>query len=579
MDFWIGVDTGGTFTDSVIIDEAGVITRGKALTTPKNFLVGVEGSLTAAAERLHSTLPQVLSNTRVFCFGTTIGTNAVATRTGTKTGMVTTTGMGDIVHIARGMSKWGGLPEAEIKHMATTRRSYPIVPKNLIKEVHERIDWKGSIVCKLSSEEIKKAIADLVDQGVQSIAVCFLWSFRNNMHEKEAKRIVSELYPNIYCSASHEIMPIQGEYERFITTVFDCYIGPITDKFLKSLRVWLESNGLKSRLLVMKADGGCAFSDEVLPVATIHSGPAGGVMGVRFLGELLGYKDIISADVGGTTFDVSIIRDGKVSYSRDPVIEKHHTLYPTVDLTSIGAGGGTIIWANSETRTVHVGPMSAGSDPGPACYGLGGEEPTLADASLVLGYLNPDYFFGGAMKLDMGKATKALQKVATQVDMDIPQVAAGAYDILNARMSDLITGVTVRRGYDIRDFTLFVFGGAGALHAAAIGSETGVKNIVIPVSAATYSALGLATSSLLHSHVKYSYNKLPMDMKIFNQHFEELDAAVARDLEHDGVKEEDRIIQYYLDMKYGLQIHVVRVEIEKKSYGLDEADLIASLLS
>ena len=326
----------------------------------------------------------------------------------------------------------------------------------------------------------------------------------------------------------------------------------------------------------MKADGGCAFSDEVLPVATIHSGPAGGVMGVRFLGELLGYKDIISADVGGTTFDVSIIRDGKVSYSRDPVIEKHHTLYPTVDLTSIGAGGGTIIWANSETRTVHVGPMSAGSDPGPACYGLGGEEPTLADASLVLGYLNPDYFFGGAMKLDMGKATKALQKVATQVDMDIPQVAAGAYDILNARMSDLITGVTVRRGYDIRDFTLFVFGGAGALHAAAIGSETGVKNIVIPVSAATYSALGLATSSLLHSHVKYSYNKLPMDMEIFNQHFEELDAAVARDLEHDGVKEEDRIIQYYLDMKYGLQIHVVRVEIEKKSYGLDEADLIAS---
>lgn len=576
MAYMIGIDTGGTFTDAVIVDEKGTITRGKALTTPKDFIVGVEGALKAAAGRLQATLGQILSETRVFCFGTTIGTNAIATRSGAKTGMIVTMGARDAIYIARGMSKWGGLPEAEIKHVAVTRRPEPIVPKNLIREIQERIDWKGSVVCKLSPEEVRGAVKSLAEQGVESIAVCFLWSFQNNAHEKEARRIVSELYPNIYCSASHEIAPLQGEYERFITTVFDCYVGPVTSKFLKSLKAMLENKGLKARLLIMKADGGSAFSDEVLPVATVHSGPAGGVIGARFLGELLGYKDIVSADVGGTTFDVSVIRDGRVSYSREPVIEKHHTMYPTVDLTSIGAGGGTIIWTDPETKTLHVGPKSAGADPGPVCYGFGGTEPTITDAALVLGYLNPDYFFGGTMELNKENATKALEKVAREVGMNVVQVAAGAYDIINAHMSDLVTGVTVRKGYDIRDFTLLCFGGAGPVHGAALGSETGIKEVVIPRGAATYSAIGLATSSLLHSRVKYSYNKLPMDMNTFNQYFGDLDAAVSADLERDGVKKEDRIIKYYLDMKYGLQIHVVRIEILRKKYGVDEADLVAN---
>ena len=427
MAYMIGVDTGGTFTDAVIVDEKGTIVRGKGLTTPKDFIAGVENALNAAAEHLQAPLQNILSETKAFCFGTTIGTNAITTRSGAKTGMITTTGARDATYIARGMSKWGGLPEAEIKHVAVTRRPEPIVPKTLIQEIQERIDWKGAIVCELSPEEVKRAVEDLVKQGVESIAVCFLWSFRNNLHEKEAERIISELYPDIYCSASCEIAPLLGEYERFITTVFDCYIGPATSKFLQSLSMTLKNKGLKGGLVVMKADGGCAFSDEVLPVATIHSGPAGGVMGARFLGELLGYKDIVSADVGGTTFDVSLIRNGKVSHSREPIMEKHHTLYPTVDLTSIGAGGGTIIWADPEMGTLHVGPKSAGSDPGPVCYGFGGTEPTLTDAALILGYINPDHFFGGTMKLNQDKATKSLERVASQVGMDVTQLAAGAY--------------------------------------------------------------------------------------------------------------------------------------------------------
>jgi len=548
----------------------------QALTTPKNFITGVENALHTAAENMQTPLEQILGETKVFCFGTTVGTNAIATRSGVKTGMITTMGAKDTIYIARGMSKWSGLPEAEVKHMAMTRRPEPIVPKSLIKEIQERVDWKGSIVCKLLPDEIRDAAKSLVEQGVESIAICFLWSFQNNVHEKEAKKIISDLYPNIYTSASHEIAPLQGEYERFITTVFDCYVGPIVSKFMESLRRTLKNKGLRARLLIMKADGGSAFSDEVLPVATVHSGPAGGVIGARFLGELLGYSNIVSADVGGTTFDVSLIMDGRVSYSREPVIEKHRVLYPTVDLTSIGAGGGTIIWANPDTRTLHVGPMSAGADPGPACYGLGGTAPTLTDATLILGYLNPDYFFGGRITLDHNKAVKSLESVADQLGMDVTQVAAGAYDIINAQMSDLLTGLTVRRGYDIREFTLFIFGGAGPVHAAAIGGETGIKEIVIPTGAATYSALGLATSSLLHTHVKYAYHKLPMDMNILNQYFEELDTAVSADLERDGVKREDRTIRYFLDMKYALQIHVVRIEVTRKKYGTNESDLIAS---
>lgn len=564
--YTIGVDVGGTFTDTVMVDEEGRVNSGKSMSTPPAFVDGVMNSLADAAEERNITLEELLASTRLLAIGTTIGTNAISTRTGARVGVITTVGHRDAIHIARGMSKWGGLAEAEIKHMAVTRKPDPVVPKTMIEEVRERIDRDGEVVCPINTEDVRQATERLKATGVEGIAICFLWSFKNPGHEQTAKKIVKEVFPEAFISSSHEVAPVIGEYERTITTVFDCYIGPIMREFLSTITQKLEARGLKCKIVVMKADGGCAFSTDILPVATIHSGPAGGVIGARYVGELLGYENIITTDVGGTTFDVSLIRDGAVHYAREPVMGKYHVCYPTLEITSIGSGGGTLVWVNPQTGTLHVGPDSAGAKPGPACYGLGGTQPTVCDADLVLGYLDPDYFLGGKMKLYPEKAYGALKKVADQLGMDVVELAAGVYDIINSHMLDLINGITVRHGYNPRDFVLFCFGGSGPSHLPAFAGALGVKEIIIPCEASTYSALGLAIADLLHTHMLFDYNKLPMDVGRVNKNFKLLEERAWADLEKDGVSEADKRINYFLTMKYGLQIHEIRVPVPRKKY-------------
>ncbi|MBW1802281.1 MAG: hydantoinase/oxoprolinase family protein, partial [Deltaproteobacteria bacterium] len=564
--YTIGVDVGGTFTDTVVVDDEGQASSGKSMSTPPAFVDGVMNSLADAAEERGLTLEGLLASTRLFAIGTTIGTNAISTRTGARVGIITTVGHGDAIHIARGMSKWGGLPEAEIKHMAATRKPDPIVPKTMIKEVRERIDRDGQIVCPLNTEDVSRAAEDLKANGADSIAISFLWSFKNPDHEQKARKIVGELYPEMFVTTSHEVAPVIGEYERTMTAVFDCYIGPIMRDFLSAITRKLETRGLKSNIVVMKADGGCAFSTDVLPVATIHSGPAGGVIGAKYVGELLGHENIITTDVGGTTFDVSLIRNRSLHYAREPVMGQYHVCYPTLEITSIGSGGGTLVWVNPQTGTLHVGPDSAGAKPGPACYGLGGIRPTVCDADVLLGYLNPEYFLGGKMKLHPEKARDALKTVADPLSMDVIEVAAGVYDIINAHMLDLINGITVRHGYNPDDFVLYCFGGAGPSHLSAFAGEMGVKEIIIPREASTYSALGLAIADLLHTHVLFDYNTLPMDADRFNRNFKILEDNAWSDLENDGISEKDRTINYFLNMKYGLQIHEIRVPVARKTY-------------
>jgi len=569
--YTIGVDVGGTFTDTVIIDEEGRASSGKSMSTPPTFVDGVMNSLADAAEERNLALEEILGSTRLLSLGTTIGTNAISTKSGAKVGVMTTVGHRDAIHIARGMSKWAGLPEAETKHMAATRKPEPIVPKTMIEEVRERIDLDGEIVCVLNTEDVRQATERLKAKGAEGIAICFLWSFKNPVHEQAAKKIVEEAFPEVFVSTSQEVAPVIGEYERTITTVFDCYIGPIMKEFLATIAQKLESKGLKAKIVVMKADGGCAFSTDILPVATIHSGPAGGVIGAKYVGELLGHDNIITTDVGGTTFDVSLIRGGLLHYAREPVMGQYHVCYPTLDITSIGSGGSTLVWVNPESGTLHVGPASAGAKPGPVCYGLGGTQPTVCDADLILGYLDPGYFLGGKMKLYPEKARSALNEVAGHLGMDVVELAAGVYDIMNSHMSDLITGITVRNGYDPADFVLYCFGGAGPAHLPAFAGELGVKEIIIPQEASTYSALGLAIADLLHTHMLFSYNKLPMNSTEFNKNFKLLEERAWADLENDGIPEKDRAISYFLTMKYGLQIHEIRVPVARKVYS--ESDI------
>ena len=571
MMYTVGIDVGGTFTDTVVVDEEGRAGSGKSMSTAPTFVDGVINSLTDAAEDRNITLDELLASTRMLAIGTTIGTNAISTRTGSSVGVITTVGHGDAIHIARGMSKWAGLPEAEIKHMAATRKPDPIVPKSMIVEVRERIDRDGRIVCPLSTEDVRRAAEELKAKGVESIAICFLWSFKNPIHEQTAKKIVKECYPEVFVTTSHEVAPVIGEYERTITTVFDCYIGPVMREFLSAITRKLEARGLKSKIVVMKADGGCAFSMDILPVATIHSGPAGGVIGAKYVGELLGHENIITTDVGGTTFDVSLIRDRSLHYAREPIMGKYHVCYPTLEITSIGSGGGTLVSVNPQTGTLHVGPNSAGAKPGPACYGLGGTQPTVCDADVVLGYLNPEYFLAGKMRLYPEKAYEALKKAADSLGMEVVELAAGVYDIINAHMSDLINGITVRHGYNPKDFVLYCFGGAGPSHLSAFAGELGVKEIIIPREASTYSALGLAIADLLHTHALFDYNELPMDADRFNRNFKQLEEKAWSDLDNDGINEQDRTINYFLTMKYGLQIHEIRVPVARKTYS--ESDI------
>jgi N-methylhydantoinase A len=573
--FRIGVDIGGTFTDSIVIDEnAGTLNVGKSLSTPPNYKKGVIDALRVAAAGLSTTLEELLKQTRMFSLGTTVATNAIMTRSGVRTGLITTRGFEDVIHMARGTSKWAGLPEADIKHVAATHKPEPIVPKELIEGLIERIDRDGEVVCPLDGELTRKQIQRLLDNGVESIAVSLLWSIRNDAHEQEVARIIREISPDIYVALSSEIAPVVGEFERTITTVLDAYIGPVTQRFLKELSRDLRDSGLKPELLVMKADGGSTFVSEVKPVATTHSGPGGGVVSAAYLGQILGYENIITSDVGGTTFDVSLVVNGKLMYSREPSIGRFNVVYPTIDITSIGAGGGSVAWIETASKVLHVGPKSAGAYPGPVCYGFGGSVPTVTDACLALGYLNPGYFLGGRIKLDYDAAVKALEALGAEIGMSLSEVSAGIWQIVNAGMAELVRGLTVRRGRDPRDFLLMAFGGAGPMHCAWYGSELGAQEAVIPIAASTESALGLAVADILHTRESPFFQLLPLNTDEFNQSLAFLEEKIVDSLQKDQVREEDRLINYFLDMKYGLQYHVLRVPIQRKTYGAEDGDLL-----
>ena len=567
MGYTIGIDTGGTFTDLVVIGEKGAVTTGKALSTPPTFTEGIMNGLENTARSLGTSIEGLLKETDVFVLGTTVATNTIINRSGAKTGLIATVGHEHVHHIARGgLSKWTGLSESETREAYRTKKVEPLLPKALAKGVVERIDWKGSVVCPLDVGDARQAVRSLVEQGVESIAVCFLWSFSNPVHEKELAKILSEEYPHIYSSISHELAPSLGEYARANTTIIDGYIGPATREFLISLDRLLSGKGLKHPMLVMQAHGGCVVGREARPFTTFSSGPAAGVIASKYLGELLGHENIITTDVGGTSFDISLIVKGLLTYAREPVVARFPVSFPMVDVISIGAGGGSIAWIDPLTGLLRVGPKSAGAFPGPACYGFGGTEATVTDADLVLGYLNPDYFLGGTMKLYPEKAHQAIKKLADRLGWDVTTTAAGIYDIVNAQMADLVRSATIERGYNPSEFALFGYGGNGPMHAAIYAGELGVSKIIIPSVASTFSAFGSATSDILHSHRMFRFSPMPMDADGFNESFRTLEQMVNEELQGDGIKKEDRVFNYAVDMRYGAQYYALRMPVERKTY-------------
>ena len=574
MKYYCGIDTGGTFTDCAVIDETGKITIAKRPSTPEDYSVGLFNALDACSERIGISLETLLQSTEHLFLGTTVGTNALLQMKGAKTGIITTRGHKDSLLIMRSAGRSVGLPIEKLLHVSRHKKPEPLVPRRLISEVSERMDWKGDVYLPLNEAEAEEAIRSLVAEGVDAIGVCLLWSIVNPDHEKAIKDMIRKIAPDVFVSCSHELIAKRGEYERTVGTAINCFIGPTMSEYIEKIEKRSTSLGYEKPILVLQVTGGVVPSNEVTqtPLYTISSGPAGGLTGSSFMAEHMGYDNAIITDMGGTSFETGIIYNGDPLTASETVINQYVFMMPRLDVQSIGSGGGSVLWVDEISGTLKVGPESAGADPGPACYG-NGNKPTITDANLVLGYLNPDNFLGGNMRLDRDKSIEAIKPLAEKMGMEVHELAAGAVKIAESKMAELIRQMTLQRGLDPREFVIFAYGGAGPTHACQYAKELGIKRVVIPLGtiSATWSAFGTLCADILHVYEKSDLLSQPFDLAYINKVFTDLEAQGLKQLEEDGVEADRIVFERFVEMKYKMQIHQLSVPVP--SGQLSDADL------
>lgn len=484
----IAADIGGTFTDLTAVDEHGVFHTAKTLTTPHDQAEGVLNGLDKLGARL--------AETELFLHGSTIAINAVLQRDGARTALITTEGFRDVYEIGRG--------NRSEPYDLFFGKPVPLVPRRLRREVPERVLADGSVRTPLDLERAAAVIEELKAADVESVAVCLLHSYANPEHEIRLGRLINELWPQAYVTLSHEIMREYREYERTSTTVLNAYVGPVVSRYLDSLTARLAERGFTGRLLVMQSNGGIMSVDTARrgPVRMMESGPVAGVIGAAALAGGLGMPRLIPFDMGGTTAKTSLVKDGQVDISDGYFIggyaTGHPMTLPVVNIVEVGAGGGSIAWVDP-AGALKVGPVSAGAAPGPACYGLGGERPTVTDANLVLGRIGADGFLGGEMPLDTEAARRAItEHVARPLGLDTLTAARGIITIADAQMSLAVRAVSVEKGEDPREFALVAMGGAGPLHAVSIARELNIGTVVVPVLPGQYSAKGMLSCEVRH---------------------------------------------------------------------------------
>ena len=565
--YLVGVDIGGTFTDCVVIDESGSVTTAKAPSTPGNFAQGMIDAIAAAAGKLGLEPARLYGEVALLSHGTTVGTNAVVQKRGARIGLITTKGHNDVIHIMRGSRGIGGRDVRQVVHFPESQKPDPIVPKRLIAGVSERVDCFGKVVVPLNEAEAEAAIRHLLDQGVEAIAICFLWSFLYPDHEHRVRDMVAKLAPQVFVTCSADLVPKWGEYERTTATAINAYIGPLTSGYLNQLDRRLTQLGYRQPLQITQCGGGTISVDKAMeaPLLTLDSGPVSGVTGSLYLGRLMSYPNIITTDMGGTSFDVGIIFEGKPAYSFVSNVNQYEYFIPKVDIQAIGSGGGSLVRIDEATKTMRVGPESAGAVPGPVCYGKGGSVPTVTDADLVLGYLNPENFAGGSIKLDKPKAEAAIQDIARRLGMSLPDCASGIARIAEFQMADIIRKMTVGKGFDPRDFVLFAFGGAGPAHAGIFARELGVAKVVIPQreTASTWCAFGAASADILHIHERVDIMASPFAAERINGNLERLEELARRQMAKDAIAPARQRLQFSVDMRHKGQINEVEVMLEE----------------
>jgi N-methylhydantoinase A len=570
------VDIGGTFTDCVLLDETTNTRIAKSLTTYEEGLEqGFFNSINKAAAKLGYNEDEVFGDIKRISHGTTIVTNTLVEKEGTKTGLITTKGHEDVVIIQRGQGRAVGEPPERITNIFLDKPD-PVVPRNLIYGINERIDSDGEVVVPINLSEVREAANDLVSDGVGAIAISFLWSFQNKSHEIEAKEVVEEeVDDDIYVSISSEISPTNGEYERTVATCLNSRVGPVSKSYLNNLdQSLIEDKGYDGPLTIMQANGGTATIQRAgdKPIGLAGSGPSGGMRGSERLLEERDESNMIVTDMGGTSFELGLIADGNPLIENRPVIQKHPYFLTKLDIKSIGAGGGSIAKLEEGTGSLKVGPESAGSDPGPACYGLGGKHPTVTDADLVLGYIDPQTDFGVGASNPKDKATNAIENLADKVGLGTLETARGIYEITNSKMANLAKQEVSGRGYDPRDFILISYGGAGPIHAAAYARELSARSIVVPGSIApVWSAYGISQSDILYDIEEEVSLHPPYNPTMLQKTFKNLEDRGRTLLEDSGVDEENMKIERFANMQYEEQLGQLEVPVSDSS--VDHEDI------
>ena len=571
-----GLDIGGTFTDCVLVDDRGRVVSAKAPSTPGDFAEGLMNALAAAARKCGRPVADLLADTALVSHGTTVGTNAIVQKRGARIGLVTTRGHNDVIHIMRGSRGLDGREVRQVVHIPESRKPTPIVPKRLIRGISERVDCFGEVVVPLNERQAERAVRELLAEDVEAIAICFLWSFLEPAHERRVRDMVRDLAPGLFVTCSHELVPKWGEYERTTASCLNAYVGPVTTSYLAEIETRLDRAGYRAPLQITQSAGG-TIPVEVArrsPLLTLDSGPVAGVMGSRHSAGAMGYENVITTDMGGTSFDIGVIHGGEPAYSFRSKVHQYEYYLPKVDIQAIGSGGGSMVRIDEVTGTLRVGPESAGAEPGPICYGRGGTVPTVTDADLVLGRLNPDNFAGGAMRLDVPAARRAIGAVAERLGMDVDACAAGISQIVEFQMADLIHKATIQKGFDPRDFVVFAFGGAGPAHAGVFAAELGVSKVVIPqrATASVWCAFGAASVDLLHIYEQVDIMASPFDRERVNALLASLRGQAEAQLLADGVPRKRHRFRYALDMRHKGQIHEVEVGLDEMPVGRSESE-------
>jgi N-methylhydantoinase A len=547
----VATDIGGTFTDLVYSDNNGNFGVAKTHTTPSKFEEGVMNVLQKSMIN-----PQSID---MFIHGSTVIINALTERKGVKVGLISTQGTRDVLEIAR-----GNRPDL---YNFRYQKPSPFVERYLRMEVEERLNYRGEIISPLNETQVPAILEFFKKENVGAIAVCYLHSYINPIHEKKTVDLIKQLWPEVAVTASYEITKEWREYERTNTTVLNSYVKPIAASYIDQLNKNMMNYGVNSRPYIMQSNGGVTTFERAkqTPINMVESGPVAGIYGAAVLGEVLGEENIIAFDIGGTTAKCSLITKGNVKITTNYYIEKNEKTagypvkVPVVDIVEIGNGGGSIAWIDS-TGSLKVGPQSAGAFPGPVAYGKGGENPTTTDANLITGRLSRDNF---DYEVDLEKVKNAIEKkVSSHYDLSMEEGAMGIIDIANSNMLNALKRISIRKGHDPKDFTMIAFGGGGSMHAAALAEELGVKKIIVPIASPVFSAWGMLMTDLRHDYIQTHIKQLDgIDLADINLAWDKVTNQAYNQFIEEGMKENQIVFSRFVDMRYLGQEHTVKVPV------------------